>query len=287
VEDQNPILEQIQSYLMSDFDYNEVYDRCIREQKEAIAYLRKQLEGKPEEDKQKFEQAMDLNLRMQPLTPDHHFYFDQGTFGRMRLVLMRVARKMVKEGMLDDQEDILYLEYEQLRLYVGDPKNYPARKLIKEAKAARDKAFKIKPRDWVGTVSQHNMYEEPYHTLWGYPEKFEREQAGIAVKGEVHGLAGSPGEVEGIARVVKSPAEFDAVKQGDIMVCIMTNPAWVVVFSKIAAIVTDAGGVGSHSAVVAREFMIPGVVGTGNATKEIKTGDKIRVDGNKGVVTIL
>jgi len=71
------------------------------------------------------------------------------------------------------------------------------------------------------------------------------------------------------------------------MVCIMTNPAWVVLFSKIAGIVTDAGGTLSHSAVVAREFMIPGVVGTGSATRDIKTGDRVRVDGNKGVVTIL
>jgi phosphohistidine swiveling domain-containing protein len=287
VEDPTPILEQIQSYLASDFDYNAVYDRCIKEQKEAIAYLRKQLAGKSEEVKKKWEEALDLNFRMLPLTPDHHFYFDQGTFGRMRLVLMRVARKMVKEGLLDDQEDVLYLEYEQLRRYVGDPKNYPGRKLIAEAKKAREEAFKIKPRDWVGTVTQANMYEEPYHTLWGYPEKFEREQEGKKVKGEIRGLAGSPGVVEGIARIVKSPQEFDAVKQGDIMVCIMTNPAWVVVFSKIAAIVTDAGGVLSHSAVVAREFMIPGVVGTGSATKEIKSGDKVRVDGDKGVVTIL
>jgi phosphohistidine swiveling domain-containing protein len=287
VEDPTPILEQIQSYLASDFNYNAVYDRCIEEQKEAIAYLRKQLAGKSEEVKKKWEEALDLNFRMLPLTPDHHFYFDQGTFGRMRLVLMRVARKMVKEGLLDDQEDVLYLEYEQLRRYVGDPKNYPARKLIAEAKKAREEAFKIKPRDWVGTVTQANMYEEPYHTLWGYPEKFEREREGKKVKGEIRGLAGSPGVVEGIARIVKSPQEFDAVKQGDIMVCIMTNPAWVVVFSKIAAVVTDAGGVLSHSAVVAREFMIPGVVGTSSATKEIKTGDKVRVDGDKGVVTIL
>jgi pyruvate,water dikinase len=71
------------------------------------------------------------------------------------------------------------------------------------------------------------------------------------------------------------------------MVCIMTNPAWVVVFSKISAIVTDAGGVLSHSATVAREFMIPAVVGTGSATKEIKSGDRIRVDGDNGIVTVL
>lgn len=287
VEDQTPILEQLKSYLASDFNYNTVYDKCIKEQDESIAHLRKQIAGKSAEDKQKFEQALDLNLRMLPLTPDHHFYFDQATYARMRLVLLRVARKMVAEKMLDKDEDIMFLEYEQLRRYVGDPANYPGRKLIADAKAAGEKALKVKPRDWVGTVTQSNMYEEPYHTLWGYPEKFEREQSGKKIKGEVQGLAASPGTVEGIAHIVKSTDEFNSVKQGDIMVCIMTNPAWVVVFSKIAGIVTDAGGVLSHSAVVAREFMIPAVVGTGSATKEIKSGDRIRVDGDNGVVTIL
>ena len=287
VEDQTPILDQIKNYLESDFDYNAVYDKCIKEQDEAIAFLRSKIADKSGDDKKRFEDALDLHLRMFPLTPDHHFYFDQATFARMRLVLLRVAAKMVKEGMLDDPEDIMYLEYEQLRRYVGDPENYPGRKFIAEAKAAMEKAKEVKPRDWVGTVTQQNMYEEPYHTLWGYPEKFEREQAGKAVKGEVQGLAASPGTVEGIARVVKSTAEFDEVQQGDIMVCIMTNPAWVVVFSKIAGIVTDSGGVLSHSAVVAREFMIPAVVGTSSATRDIKSGDKIRVDGDNGVVTIL
>ncbi len=287
VEDPTPILEQIQSHLTSDFDYNALYDKCIKEQSEAIAFLRQQIAGKSAEEKKEFERVLELNLRMQPLTPDHHFYFDQGTFARMRLVLMRVARKMVKEGLLDDREDILFLEYEPLRRYVADPKDYPGRKLIEEAKAARERAFKVKPRDWVGTVTQENMYEEPYHTLWGYPEKFEREQEGKAVKGEIRGLGGSPGIVEGVARIVKSPQGFASVKQGEIMVCLMTNPAWVVVFSRIVAIVTDSGGVLSHSATVAREFMIPSVVGTGNATTEIKNGDRIRVDGDNGVVTIL
>ncbi len=287
VEDQTPIYDQIKSYLTSDFDYNTIYDKCIKEQDEAIAFLRSKIAGKPEEDKKKFEDALDLHLRMFPLTPDHHFYFDQGTYARMRMVLVAVGRRMVTEGLLDRDEDIMFLEYEQLRRYVGDPEGYPGRTIIADAKAAREKALKFKPRDWVGTVTQWNMYEEPYHTLWGYPEKFEREQAGGGVKGEIQGLAASPGTVEGIARVVKSPDEFDLVKQGDIIVCIMTNPAWVVVFSKITGIVTDSGGVLSHSAVVAREFMIPAVVGTGSATNDIKDGDRIRVDGDNGVVTIL
>lgn len=287
VEDQTQIYDQIGSYLASDFDYNAVYDKSIKEMEDSIAWMRKQLADKSEAEKKEFEDALDLHLRMFPLTPDHHFYMDQGTFARMRLVLLRVARKMVKEGLLDDPEDIMMLEHEQLRRYVGDPENYPGRKIIADAKAAIEKAKKIQPKDWVGTVTEWNMYQEPYHTLWGYPEKFERESGPAAVKGEVKGLAASPGVVEGTARVVMSPAQFDEVKEGEIMVCIMTNPAWVVVFSKIKAIVTDSGGVLSHSAVVAREFMIPGVVGTGSATRQIKSGDKIRVDGDNGVVTIL
>ncbi len=286
VEDDTPVIGQVKNYFDTDYDYHKAYNTCIKEQDEAIASLRKQLAGRPQADKDRFERALDLNLRMMPLTPDHHFYFDQATFARMRLVLLRVARKMVKEGLLDDPEDIMFLEYEQLRRYVASPKSYDGRGIIAKAKAALEKAQGIRPRPWVGTVTQWSMYSEPYHTLWGYPDRFE-QGGGEGIKGEIKGVAASAGVVEGIAHVVRSPAEFDSVKKGEIMVCIMTNPAWVVVFSKIVGIVTDTGGTLSHSAIVAREFMIPAVVGTSNATKEIKTGDKIRVDGSKGVVEIL
>ena len=83
------------------------------------------------------------------------------------------------------------------------------------------------------------------------------------------------------------PGWAERVKPGEIMVCQMTNPAWVVVFSKIKGVVTDTGGVLCHTAVVAREFGIPGVVGTGDATHRIKTGARLRVNGNTGLVEIL
>jgi len=67
----------------------------------------------------------------------------------------------------------------------------------------------------------------------------------------------------------------------------MTSPAWVVLFTKISGLVTDSGGALSHPAVVSREFELPAVVGTIDATTKIKTGDRIRVDGDRGTVTIL
>lgn len=100
------------------------------------------------------------------------------------------------------------------------------------------------------------------------------------------GIPGCPGCQEGVAHLVSDPSELDTVKEGEILVCKMTNPAWVVSFSKISALVTDTGGALSHPAVVAREFGVPCVVGTRRATQLIQTGDRIRVDGSKGVVEV-
>jgi pyruvate,water dikinase len=77
------------------------------------------------------------------------------------------------------------------------------------------------------------------------------------------------------------------VQQDEVLVCSVTAPSWGPVFPKIAAAVSDIGGMMSHAAIVAREYGLPAVVGTGHATKLIKTGDRVRVDGDNGTVTIL
>jgi pyruvate,water dikinase len=289
VEDPKLAIENIKGYLASDYDYPAQYKHTVEDHYKAIEELRSLVPASATEaQRKKLDTAIDLATRMMPLTPDHHFYFDQGTFARLRLVLQAIGRKMVKEGLLSEVDDIWFLEYDQLRAYVANPGGYDGRAVIADARRKWKAAHEIFPRDWVGTVTQWSMYIEPYHTLWGWPERFDRAQKGEALpKDELHGLPAAAGVAEGYARVVRGPEEFDKIKKGEIMVCIMTNPAWVVVFSKIVAAVTDAGGVLSHTAVVAREFGIPAVVGTVDATMRIKTGDRIRVNGGTGVVEIL
>ncbi|RCK74813.1 MAG: Phosphoenolpyruvate synthase [Anaerolineae bacterium] len=295
VEDPTPCVETIKGYLVSDYNFPEEYEKIKNDQQSAMRELMEKVPADaPAEKKEALQEAMRLAVKMMPLTPDHHFYFDQGTFARMRLVLLAIGRKMVEMGLLRDAEDIMFLEYDQLRYYVANPKSesnpngYDGISVIKEARRKWEDAFKITPRDWVGTVTRWNMYEEIYHTLWGYPERFERAREGKKEAADkVIGLPAAAGVAEGYARIVKSPDEFDQVKRGEIMVCLMTNPAWVIVFSKIKGVVTDAGGVLSHTAVVSREFGIPAVVGTGDATRRIKTGDRVRVNGFTGVVEIL
>jgi pyruvate,water dikinase len=104
---------------------------------------------------------------------------------------------------------------------------------------------------------------------------------------ELKGFAASSGVVEGIARIVKSADEISRLREGDILVCQVTNPTWAPVFQKIRAAVSDIGGSMSHAAIVAREYGLPAVVGTGNATSRIQDGQRIRVDGGRGIVTIL
>jgi len=295
IEDSGPALETIKGYLVTDYYYPSVYQHARDDQAKAVEELRALLPATvTAEQKAKFENALDLMLRMMPLTPDHHFYLDQGTNGRMRLMFLGIGRHLTRLGAFDDPEDVFYLSYDQLRYYAANPKSaanpdgFDGKAIVKANRRARDAAWKARPVDWVGTVTQWSLYGEPYKTLWGYPERFLRA-ADKALEPEdvVKGLAAAAGIAEGIARLVLGPEEFDQVKKGEIMVCRMTNPAWVVVFTKIAAVVCDAGGVLAHPAIVSREFGIPAVVGTTNATLRIKTGDRIRVNGSIGVVEVL
>ncbi len=285
VENNAPIIEAVKGYLESGYDVEVDLQKVKDSQNAAIAEMFTKVK---DADKPRLQEALDMALKMAPMTPDHHFYFDQGTYARMRLVLLAIGRKLVENGVLNDAEDIMYLTYDELRHIAAVPTAFDAKALTQKRRDENLAASNIRPRDWVGTVTKWSLYDEPYKSLWGFPEKFTKTAERSAEPADViTGLAASPGVVEGIARYVKSPAEFDQVQKGEIMVCKMTNPAWVVVFTKIKGLVTDAGGVLAHPAVVSREFGIPAVVGTSVATEKIKTGMRIRVNGNTGVVEII
>ena len=103
----------------------------------------------------------------------------------------------------------------------------------------------------------------------------------------LRGLAASGGVYEGPARCVSGPSEFDRIVKGDVLVTESTTEAFNILLPLLGAIVTDSGGLLSHSAIVAREYGIPGVVGTREATERIADGTRVRVDGDAGEVTVL
>jgi pyruvate,water dikinase len=280
-EQMEPALELVRGYLATDYDYPSAIE-AMRLDIEAAS--REILEGLTGDALDEMRVANAVNLRMAPLTPDHHFYIDQGANAHVRLVLIEVGRKLVAAGRLDQPDDVMFLRYNELRSLIGDAAAVPARELVAERRREREAAAKLHPRDWIGTATPSQL-AFPYLVNWGYPDRFYQTQS--EDQRLITGLGASPGVVEGIARVVRTVEEFDAVRDGDILVCQMTNPAWVVLFTKIAGLVTDTGGTTSHPAVLAREFGIPAVIGTSVATHRIVTGDLVRIDGGAGKVEIV
>jgi pyruvate,water dikinase len=117
------------------------------------------------------------------------------------------------------------------------------------------------------------------------------DEATDAIRGSVGdigdaivGIPASPGRASGPARIVRGAHEFDRVQPGDVLVCPVTAPAWTPLFGTVAAVVTDTGGVAAHASVVAREYGLPAVVGTGDATTRLRDGDLVEVDGSTGIV---
>jgi pyruvate,water dikinase len=108
------------------------------------------------------------------------------------------------------------------------------------------------------------------------------------MKGDtIKGVAASPGQVTGTARVLHGPADFGQMQPGDVLVASLTTPAWTPLFAMASAVVTDIGGPLSHGSIVAREYGIPAVLGTMVATERIRSGQTVRVDGDRGTVTLL
>lgn len=315
IENNTPIYSAIKDYVEDDYDYPSQIKANNDSQQQAIERARTKIKDVSLRDE--FEKRLASNLEFLPLTPDHHFYIDQKIQASMRIMYLGIGDLFVEAGKLDDREDIFMLTYDELR--AGAFSDYDYRTLVKKARAEMEEAENIIPRYWYGTADDWSLNQEIYkRILWGYPDVFWKSletevthgpaestvnleltlenilkfaKAPVEASGDkqkvLKAIPGSSGVVEGFARVVRSPAEFDQLKKGDIMVCKMTNPGWIISFSKIAGLVTDTGGALSHPAVVSREFGIPAVVGATVATRRINTGDRIRVDGDTGTVTIL
>jgi phosphohistidine swiveling domain-containing protein len=126
----------------------------------------------------------------------------------------------------------------------------------------------------------------PQMKLFGFDLAWLKAKRGRSKGASLKGVAASPGKATGVARILHGPHDFDKMQPGEILVAPITTPAWTPLFALAAAIVTDVGGPLSHGSIVAREYGIPAVLGTGVATRRIRDGQTISVDGNDGTVVL-
>jgi pyruvate,water dikinase len=256
---------------------------------------------KTPEDKKSFEDAHN-NVRTIYTYAENHLFWVEHWFHTIWFDKMReFAKLFVKQGVLRDEEDFFMFNRLEVPYLIEDTasswalgENIPTLKWADKAakrKQILKAAAKWNPPPALGVPPKE--VAEPFTVmLWGVTtDKVEDWLAGVEAKpedvNELKGFAASAGIVEGPARVLKLLEEIVTLQPGEIMVVGNTNPAWAPVFSKIGAAVTDIGGITSHAAIVCREYGLPAVTGTGTATSVIKTGDTIKVDGDRGVVTIV
>lgn len=271
----------------------------LREERERITREYRSLLN-TEEEQAAFDQMLGLCHQVFPYVEDHKFYCEHWLTTRFFNKIRAFGELIVRYDMLEDSEDIFQLHHTEITQLLVNIMNAWAAGSASVAKdywkpvISRRKELLQVLRDWhappaIGPMPDH--IEDPaLQMLWGITTETLAGWASHASQedsDEVRGYAASPGVVEGRAKVLRSVEDFGQIQAGDILVCPITHPSWGPLFSKIKAAVSDIGGSMSHMAIVAREYGMPAVVGTGDATRRISDGQRIRVDGDRGVVTLL
>lgn len=194
-----------------------------------------------------------------------------------RLAANRMGELLHQDGLLDAPEDVFYLLPDDFKVSLAELHE------LKDRVAARKQDRAIYQR--LDIPDSYTGRDIPH--FWNALEHHGNALPALEQITELSGLGVSRGTVEGTARVISTADDFEDFQAGEILVCKSTDPGWAPVFSIAAAMVVDIGGMLSHSAIIARELGVPAVVNTRKGTRQLQTGQKLRVNGDSGLVEIL
>jgi pyruvate,water dikinase len=270
-----------------DADADEAEFQAWREAR--IAALRARLNA---DERAEFDRWLALGELAYPLNETHNYVLGDLPLGLLRYAALETGRRLTAARRVASAADAFLLRVEELVAALHSQDDLHA--LVANRRAERQRNALLTPPDRLGPAAAEPPYEalpkavadalrailDQVAQMNGVPVRESTDET-------VVGLPGGPGVAEGPARIIRSLDDFEKVLSGDVIVCTFTNPAWTVLFPRAAALVADSGGPLSHAAIVAREYGLPSVVGTGDATRRLADGQPVRVDGNAGTVTIL
>jgi rifampicin phosphotransferase len=251
----------------------------------------------PAPSRSKFDELLEESRFIHRLRDERGLYNDVWGLGLARRAILEAGRRLKESGVLPDGELAINANHDELvGLLNGEKKptieELRRRKTWRDTKTVMDAPLFLgasgppppPPLDWLPRKAQPNTRA----VQMVIREIFDvsRKPAANTAK-TVEGIPVHPGVYEGPARIIHSPADFDRLQRGDVLVTRSTGPAFNVVLPLLGAIVTDRGGQLSHAAIVAREYGIPAVVGTRDATTKIGDGAPVRVNGDTGSVELL
>jgi len=248
----------------------------------------------PEQHRDEFDELLGEARLTYRLRDERGVFSDIWASGLMRRAVLEAGRRVAERGLIHDPVHLIDAGFDEMCSLVADGSGPSADELAARATERTTRDPKAAPRS-LGDPPP------PPPDASGLPPDVARlmRATGIALghlfgsseaehdEQVLRGLAASPGIYEGPARLIAGPSEFDRIVSGDVLVTQSTTEAFNILLPLLGAIVTDSGGLLSHSAIVAREYGIPGVVGTREATGRIADGVRVRVDGDAGEVTVV
>ena len=303
-------LDLIGYRLLDGFDISEPYafelpDALLRAIRVAVAGKSREssdIEGRiastrtrvPERHRTEFDELLGEARLTYRIRDERGVYSDIWASGIMRRAVLAGGSRLAAKGRIHDPKHLVDAGFEEMRSLLSGADGPASDELAARAECrALHRAKEVPPLLGPPPPPRSDASELPpaaarmmraidiaLTSLFGSSEAPHKGRT-------LRGLAASRGVYEGPARRVSSPSEFDRIVQGDVLVTESTTEAFNILLPLLGAIVTDRGGLLSHSAIVAREYGIPGVVGTREATERIADGAQVRVDGNAGEVTVL
>lgn len=217
-------------------------------------------------------------------TREEAIFYMGAAWSLLRPFALELGRRMADAGSLATAGDVFYLTGDELEQVVSAGiKDRPMPELIRLAESRRALRQQRKRMQQPAAIPGENKLA----WLKGGGKSFDTIKVNEDNAGVISGFAVSPGTVTGTVSLVMSPEEFDRMQPDTILVCPLTTPAWTQLFPYATGLVTDIGSITAHGSIVAREYGIPAVLGTGNGTRLIKHGQTITVDGDNGIVTIV
>jgi len=265
-------------------------DRIVAEYSELIT---------TDDDRATFEGKLGLARTVFPYVENHNFYVEHWGHSVIWRKMRELGGILAGAGFWSNADDIFLLQRNEVPTALFDLYSAwavgiePRGTAYWPAEIERRRGIMNALRQWSpppALGAPPAVITEPFTVmLWGITSDSVKQWLGgdDSGSGDLKGFAASPGVAEGPARVIMSADGIADLQEGEILVAPLTAPSWAPVFGKIAATVTDVGGIMSHAAIVCREYGLPAVTGTAFGTKNIKTGQRLRVDGNLGTVTVL
>ncbi len=249
--------------------------RAVEQRERTLAEVESRL---PEERLGEFHNLLAAAQDFVPIS-ESRAYWQLTLHGSIRVPVIAMGQKLTRATAILEPGDVWYLSLQEVRDASSEPM-MSLLNLVQRRKEDLERWAQLTPPEYIGAPPLEPSREQPSVRL-------VQATTAPSVDGQtIRGQAASAGAARGRARIIRSLNESDRLEAGDILVCRLTSPPWMALFSIAAGVVSDTGGVLSHSAICAREFTIPCVVATQVATTTIPDGAMITIDGSKGTVVI-